>query len=50
MCAKVNQKDLITAHHEMLHVQYFLNYRNQPKVFRDGANPGNNNSFFYASN
>lgn len=51
MCAKVNQKDLITAHHEMLHIQYFLNYRNQPKVFRDGANPGNNNnSFFHASN
>jgi hypothetical protein len=24
----------------MAHIQYFLEYRNQPKVFRDGANPG----------
>ncbi|XP_039290345.1 angiotensin-converting enzyme isoform X1 [Nilaparvata lugens] len=39
MCAQVNMKDLITAHHEMAHIQYFINYRNQPKVFRDGANP-----------
>lgn len=42
MCTNVNQKDLITAHREMLHVQYFLHYRHQPKVFRDGANPGIN--------
>lgn len=33
-------KDLITAHHEMAHIEYFLAYRNLPKVFRDGANPG----------
>lgn len=33
-------KDLVTAHHEMAHIQYFLAYRNLPKVFRDGANPG----------
>ena len=32
--------DLITAHHEMGHVQYFLQYKDQPKVFRTGANPG----------
>lgn len=44
MCTNVNQKDLITVHHEMLHVQYFLNYRHQPKVFRDGANAGNVNN------
>lgn len=43
MCTNVNHKDLITVHHEMLHVQYFLNYRHQPKVFRDGANSGENN-------
>lgn len=41
MCTKVNMKDLVTAHHEMAHIQYFLHYRDQPKVFRDGANPGN---------
>ena len=40
MCTKVNMKDLITVHHEMAHIQYFLQYRNRPKVFRDGANPG----------
>ncbi|KAL1132434.1 hypothetical protein AAG570_010389 [Ranatra chinensis] len=40
MCTHVNMKDFVTAHHEMAHIQYFLQYRNQPKVFRDGANPG----------
>ncbi|XP_055642821.1 angiotensin-converting enzyme isoform X2 [Toxorhynchites rutilus septentrionalis] len=40
MCTTVTHKDFITAHHELAHVQYFLNYRNNPKVFRDGANPG----------
>lgn len=32
--------DLITVHHEMGHVQYFLQYKEQPVSFRDGANPG----------
>jgi peptidyl-dipeptidase A len=40
MCTQVNMKDLVTVHHEMGHIQYFLHYRHQPKVFRDGANPG----------
>ncbi|KAL4710805.1 hypothetical protein ACJJTC_009354 [Scirpophaga incertulas] len=40
MCTHVDMKDLVTAHHEMAHIEYFLAYRNQPKVFRDGANPG----------
>ncbi|XP_058820850.1 angiotensin-converting enzyme-like [Topomyia yanbarensis] len=40
MCTSVTHKDFITVHHELAHVQYFLNYRNNPKVFRDGANPG----------
>ncbi|XP_073984500.1 angiotensin-converting enzyme-like isoform X2 [Rhodnius prolixus] len=40
MCTHVNMKDLQTVHHEMTHIQYFLEYRNLPKVFRDGANPG----------
>ncbi|RVE49364.1 hypothetical protein evm_005979 [Chilo suppressalis] len=39
MCTHVDMKDLVTAHHEMAHIEYFLAYRNQPKVFRDGANP-----------
>jgi len=33
-------EDLITVHHEMGHVQYFLQYKHQPLVFRRGANPG----------
>lgn len=47
MCTNVNHKDLITVHHEMMHVQYFLNYRHQPKVFRDGANSGKNIFLFH---
>ncbi|KAF5275952.1 hypothetical protein FQA39_LY00748 [Lamprigera yunnana] len=39
MCTRINMKDLITAHHELAHVHYFIQYRNLPKVFRDGANP-----------
>lgn len=40
MCTDVTHKDFIAVHHELAHVQYFLNYRNLPKTFRDGANPG----------
>lgn len=32
--------DLLTAHHEMGHIQYFLQYKNQPIAFKEGANPG----------
>lgn len=39
MCTRVNMKDLITAHHELAHVHYFMQYKDLPKVFRDGANP-----------
>ncbi|NXU41431.1 ACE enzyme, partial [Drymodes brunneopygia] len=39
-CTVVNMDDLITVHHEMGHVQYFLQYKDQPVPFRDGANPG----------
>lgn len=39
-CTVVTMDDLITVHHEMGHVQYFLQYKDQPISFRDGANPG----------
>ncbi|XP_042221531.1 angiotensin-converting enzyme-like isoform X2 [Homarus americanus] len=39
-CTQVTTEDLITTHHEMGHIQYDLQYRNQPFIFRDGANPG----------
>lgn len=32
--------DLVTVHHEMGHIQYFMNYADQPVVYREGANPG----------
>ena len=41
MCTKITMKDLITVHHEMAHIQYFLRYSGLPREFRDGANPGN---------
>lgn len=40
MCTTVNREELRVVHHEMGHVQYYLQYRTQPSVFRDGANPG----------
>lgn len=40
MCTKVNMEDLITVHHEMGHIEYYLQYAQQPNVFREGANPG----------
>ncbi|XP_017475074.1 PREDICTED: angiotensin-converting enzyme-like [Rhagoletis zephyria] len=39
VCSEISQKGLLSAHHEMAHIQYFLQYRHLPKVFRNGANP-----------
>ena len=40
MCTEVNLDDLITIHHEMGHIQYYLQYKDKPLEFRGGANPG----------
>jgi len=40
-CTSVNFMDFITAHHEMGHIQYFLQYKDQPFIYREGANEGN---------
>nr|XP_039267513.1 angiotensin-converting enzyme-like isoform X1 [Styela clava] len=40
MCTTVNQRDFVTIHHELGHIQYFLQYKDQHVMFRDGANPG----------
>lgn len=40
MCTKINMEDFITIHHEMGHIQYYLQYKNQPVTLRSGANPG----------
>ncbi|XP_059143558.1 angiotensin-converting enzyme-like [Physella acuta] len=39
-CTVVNHEDLDVAHHEMGHIQYYMQYKNQPHKFRAGANPG----------
>ncbi|XP_047513996.1 angiotensin-converting enzyme-like [Pieris napi] len=38
-CTEVTMQDLISTHHEMAHIQYYLQYADQPHLFRDGANP-----------
>ncbi|XP_062907356.1 angiotensin-converting enzyme 2 isoform X1 [Mobula hypostoma] len=40
MCTKVNMEDFLTVHHEMGHIQYDMEYANQPYLFRNGANEG----------
>ncbi|RWS06306.1 angiotensin-converting enzyme-like protein, partial [Leptotrombidium deliense] len=42
MCTEVTMKNMITAHHEMGHIQYFIAYKDQPHIFRTGANPVKN--------
>lgn len=39
-CTRITMEDLFTVHHEMGHIQYFLQYKDQPVVYREGANPG----------
>ncbi|XP_047038254.1 angiotensin-converting enzyme-like [Helicoverpa zea] len=38
-CTEVTMQDLVSTHHEMAHIQYYLQYSEQPQLFRDGANP-----------
>ncbi|XP_033109443.1 angiotensin-converting enzyme-like [Anneissia japonica] len=40
MCTQINYNDFYTVHHEMGHCEYYLQYRDQPLVFRAGANHG----------
>ena len=39
-CTNINHNDLVTTHHELGHIQYYLQYWDQPSVYRTGANPG----------
>ena len=34
MCAQVNFEDLLTIHHELGHVQYYMQYAHQPPLYR----------------
>jgi len=38
MCTSVNAEDFFTVHHEMGHVEYYMSYKDQPTIFRSGAN------------
>lgn len=40
MCTSVNFEDFVTVHHEMGHIQYYIQYADQSPIFRGGANPG----------
>jgi len=39
-CTRINQEDFVTVNHEMGHIQYYLQYKTQPHLYRTGANPG----------
>lgn len=39
-CTDITMEDLVTVHHEMGHIEYYLQYKHLPLVFRRGANPG----------
>ncbi|MBV8866752.1 MAG: M2 family metallopeptidase [Acidobacteriaceae bacterium] len=40
VCLHDTSDDFVTVHHELGHTYYFLAYRNQPFLFRAGANDG----------
>lgn len=39
MCTNINMEDFITIHHEMGHIQYYIQYSDLPLALREGANP-----------
>ena len=39
-CTDITMEWLTTTHHEMGHIQYYLQYKVQPVLYRRGANPG----------
>ncbi|XP_041460863.1 angiotensin-converting enzyme-like [Lytechinus variegatus] len=39
MCTSITVEDLNTIHHELGHIQYYLQYKDQHVHFRGGANP-----------
>jgi peptidyl-dipeptidase A len=40
LCGQVNMDNMAIIHHEMGHMEYFLQYTNESYAFREGANPG----------
>ncbi|KYN09210.1 Angiotensin-converting enzyme [Trachymyrmex cornetzi] len=39
-CTRVTMEDLLSTHYEMAHLQYYLQYKDQPLLFRNEAIPG----------
>ena len=39
-CTEINARYLETIQHEMGHIQYYIQYKDLPRVYKDGANPG----------
>lgn len=39
-CTTITHDYLVTTHHELGHIQYYLQYWDQPDKYRTGANPG----------
>lgn len=40
MCTQIEMEDLLTVHHEMGHIQYYIQYKDQPHLYKEGANSG----------
>ncbi|XP_070546706.1 angiotensin-converting enzyme-like isoform X2 [Ptychodera flava] len=40
MCTRITMEHFITIHHELGHIQYYLQYSNQSFIYNGGANPG----------
>ena len=38
MCTSVDEENFHTIHHEMGHIEYYMAYKDQPALFRGGAN------------
>lgn len=38
MCTEVKASDFITVHHEMGHVEYYMQYSDLPQIYQEGAN------------
>lgn len=39
-CTRVNMREFFVVHHELGHIQYYLQYQHLPIEYRKGANPG----------
>ena len=40
MCIRPVEEDLVTIHHELGHVYYYMNYHQKPILYQDGAHDG----------